>query len=195
LAETRLIVGLGNPEQKYQYTRHNFGFLVAEELAKKHEVKFRKDASAKALAGAYEDEGVNVVLQMPLTYMNLSGSAVDYIVKKKAVALEHILVVCDDLDLPFGHMRLRAQGSAGGHNGLKSIIEKLGTTEFARLRIGIGRPNGPSGTVDFVLDQFTAPEKKQLPRIIDTAVECCRVWMARGVDEAMSQFNQRKNNE
>jgi peptidyl-tRNA hydrolase, PTH1 family len=195
LAEIRLIVGLGNPDQKYQNTRHNFGFLVVEELARKHDVKFRKDASANALTGSYDDNGVKVVLLMPLTYMNLSGSAVEYTVTKKAVALEHILITCDDLDLPFGQLRLRPQGSAGGHNGLKSIIEKLGTSEFARLRLGIGRPNGPSGTVDFVLDQFTAPEKKQLPRTIETAVECCHVWMTRGVDEAMSQFNKRKNDE
>jgi PTH1 family peptidyl-tRNA hydrolase len=195
LAETRLIVGLGNPDQKYQNTRHNFGFLAVEELARKHGVKFRKDASANALVGSFEENAVTSVLLMPLTYMNLSGAAVGYTVKKKNTALEHILIVCDDLDLPFGHLRLRAQGSAGGHNGLKSIIETLGTIEFARLRMGIGRPQGPSGTVDFVLDQFTAPEKKQLPRIIDTAVECCEVWTTRGVNEAMSQFNQRKTNE
>jgi PTH1 family peptidyl-tRNA hydrolase len=195
LAETRLIVGLGNPDQKYQNTRHNFGFLAVEELARKHSVKFRKDASANALVGSFEDNAVTCVLLMPLTYMNLSGSAVGYIAKKKNIALEHTLVVCDDLDLPFGQLRLRAQGSAGGHNGLKSVIEVLGAIEFARLRIGIGRPKGPAGTVDFVLDQFTAPEKKQLPRIIDTAVACCHLWMTKGVDEAMSQFNKRKNDE
>jgi peptidyl-tRNA hydrolase, PTH1 family len=195
LVETRLIAGLGNPDQKYQNTRHNFGFLVVEELARKAQVKFRKDASANALTAGFDHEDVKCVLQMPLTYMNLSGAAVEHIVKKKNIALEHTLIICDDLDLPFGQMRLRAHGSAGGHNGLKSIIEKLGTNEFARLRLGIGRPQGPSGAVGFVLDQFSAPEKKQLPHVISKAIECCQVWMSHGVNEAMSQFNQRKNDE
>jgi PTH1 family peptidyl-tRNA hydrolase len=195
LAETRLIVGLGNPDQKYQSTRHNFGFLVVEELAKRHDIKFRKDTQANALTGSFDDNNVKCILLMPLTYMNLSGSAVEYIVKKKNIALEHTLVICDDLDLPFGQLRLRAKGSAGGHNGLKSIIEKLGTIEFARLRMGIGRPREYRETVDFVLDQFSSQEKKQLPDIVSKAVECCHVWMTHGVNEAMSQFNQRKNDE
>ena len=195
MAETRLIVGLGNPDQKYQNTRHNFGFLAVEELARRHEVKFRKDASANALAGSFKDNDVTCVLLMPLTYMNLSGSAVDHIVKKKNIALEHTLIICDDLDIPFGQLRLRPQGSAGGHNGLKSIIEKLGTIEFSRLRVGIGRPHPQKETVDFVLDQFSSQEKKQLPDICSAVVECCHVWMSQGVGEAMSQFNKRKNDE
>ena len=106
-----------------------------------------------------------------------------------------MLVVCDDLDLPFGQIRLRAKGSAGGHNGLKSIIESLGTVEFARLRGGIGRPEDRGNTVDFVLDQFSGQEKKQLPDHFTTAVECCQVWMSQGVEEAMSQFNKRKDDD
>jgi len=195
LAETRLIVGLGNPGQKYQNTRHNFGFLVAEELARKFDIKFKKDTSANAVAASFVDNDSKCILLLPLTYMNLSGSSVEYVIKKHNIALKHILIVCDDLDIPFAQLRLRAKGSAGGHNGLKSIIEKLGTNEFARLRMGIGRPQPQKETVDFVLDTFSGQEKKQLPEIISAAVECCLVWMTHGVDEAMSQFNQRKNDE
>ena len=195
MADTRLIVGLGNPDEKYRYTRHNWGYLVVEELASRWNAKFRNDSSVRGLVAKSEYDGVTCYLLLPLTYMNLSGAAIVALVKKKNIALEHILVVCDDLDLPFGEIRLRAQGSAGGHNGLKSIIEKLGSKEFARLRGGIGRPNDRQETVDFVLDLFSGQEKKDLPRILKKAVECSEAWMTQGVNEAMSQFNKRKNDE
>ncbi len=188
-----MIIGLGNPDEKYRYTRHNWGYLVVEELANQWHAKFRNDSSSWGLVAKSEHDGVICYLLLPLTYMNLSGAAIAALTNKKNIALEHILVVCDDLDLPFGQIRLRAQGSAGGHNGLKSVIEKLGSQEFARLRGGIGRPNDRQGTVDFVLDLFSGQEKKELPQIFKTAVECCQVWMTQGVNEAMSQFNKRKN--
>lgn len=125
--------------------------------------------------------------------MNLSGEAVNALVKKRDISLKKVLVVCDDLDLPFGQMRLRSKGSAGGHNGLKSIINTVGSNEFARLRGGIGRPQGRDKTVEFVLDMFNAQEKKQLPGNLKTAVECCEVWMRHGVDVAMNQFNKRSS--
>src|SRR5690349_17022137 len=131
LADTRLIVGLGNPDEKYQYTRHNWGYLVVEELAALCELKFRNDSSVRGLTAKFEQDGQTCYLLLPLTYMNLSGAAVSALVKKRNIVLENVLVVCDDLDLPFGQMRLRAQGSAGGHNGLKSIIGSLSSTEFA----------------------------------------------------------------
>lgn len=195
MADTRLIVGLGNPDEKYRYTRHNWGYLVVEELAAVWGVKFRHDASVKGLTAKFEKDSKVHYLLLPLTYMNLSGAAVGALAKKRNIVLEHILVVCDDLDLPFGQVRLRARGSAGGHNGLKSIIASLGSTEFARLRGGIGRPQDHKGTVDFVLDHFSAPEKKQLPEYLKTAVECCEVWIKDGVDEAMSQFNKRPSSD
>lgn len=195
MAETRLIVGLGNPDEKYRYTRHNWGYLVVEELADRLNVKFRNDSSVRGLVAKGECDGVTCYLLLPLTYMNLSGAAIAALAKKKNIALEHILVVCDDLDLPFGQIRLRAQGSAGGHNGLKSIIEKLGSKEFARLRGGIGRPGDRQETVDFVLDLFSGQEKKDLPQILKKAVECSEAWMTLGVNEAMSQFNKRKNDD
>jgi PTH1 family peptidyl-tRNA hydrolase len=195
LAETLLIVGLGNPEEKYRYTRHNWGYLVVEELMTVWGLTARHDASVNGLVAKKEKDGVIYYLLRPLTYMNLSGAAVSALVKNKNIALKNILVVCDDLDLPFGQIRLRAKGSAGGHNGLKSIINTLGSMEFPRLRGGIGRPGDRDQTVDFVLDRFSGPEKKQLPDYLKAAVECCESWMTLGVDEAMSQFNKRKNDE
>lgn len=195
MAETRLIVGLGNPEEKYRYTRHNWGYLVVEELMKLWGLTARHDASVQGLVAKKEQDGVTYYLLLPLTYMNLSGAAVGALAKKKNIALKDILVVCDDLDLPFGQIRLRAKGSAGGHNGLKSIINTLGSVEFARLRGGISRPQDRDKTIDFVLDRFSGPEKKELPGYLKTAVECCEFWMRKGVDEAMSQFNKRKNDE
>ena len=195
MAETRLVVGLGNPDKKYRFTRHNWGFLVVEELAAMHGVKFRQDASVNGLTAKFEEDADTCYLLLPLTYMNLSGHSVIAFVKKRNIALSNILVVCDDLDLPFGQIRLRAKGSAGGHNGLKSIIASLATIEFARLRGGIGRPQERKETVGFVLDQFNGQEKKGLEDQLKTAVGCCQVWIKQGVNEAMSQFNKRKNDE
>ncbi len=193
LAGTRLIVGLGNPDEKYRYTRHNWGYLVVEKLIDLWDVRTRHDSAVQGLVAKGERDGIECYVLLPLTYMNLSGVAVNALVRKKNIALEDVLVVCDDLDLPFGQMRLRAKGSAGGHNGLKSIIASLGSVEFARLRGGIGRPQGREGTVDFVLDGFSAQERKQLPEGLSSAVECCEVWMRHGVDEAMNQFNKRSS--
>jgi len=195
LAENRLIVGLGNPDAKYRYTRHNWGYLVVEGLAALWRLKFRNDASLRGLTAKVEQDGQTSYLLLPLTYMNLSGEAVSALVKKRNIAFENVLVVCDDLDLPFGQVRLRAKGSAGGHNGLKSIIGSLGSNEFARLRGGIGRPHERKETVEFVLDHFSGQEKKQLPQHLKTAVECCQVWIKQGVNEAMSQFNKRKSDD
>ena len=182
MADIRLIVGLGNPEERYRFTRHNWGFLVVEELAESWGLKFRRDESLRRLVAKHETDRSVCYVLLPLTYMNLSGGAVGAIVRKKNIALENILIICDDLDLPFGQVRLRARGSAGGHNGLKSIIESLGSTEFARLRGGIGRPKDQKETVDFVLDPFSSSERKQLDKYLKTAVDCCQVWINQGVD-------------
>ena len=172
MSEARLVVGLGNPDEKYRLTRHNWGFLVVEEMAAAHSLKFRHDATVNGLVTKFEEDAQVVYLLLPLTYMNLSGHAVSALVKKRTIALTNILVVCDDLDLPFGQIRLRAKGSAGGHNGLKSIISSLASMEFARLRGGIGRPQERKETVDFVLDQFNGQEKKVLQNHLKTAVDC-----------------------
>ncbi len=193
LADTRLIVGLGNPDEKYRTTRHNWGYLVVQELIALWDVKTRHDPAVQGLVAKSERDGITCYLLLPLTYMNLSGAAVSALITRKNIALKDILVVCDDLDLPFGQMRLRAKGSAGGHNGLKSIINTLGSNEFARLRGGIGRPRERDKTVEFVLDGFNVQEKKQLPGDLKTAVECCEVWMRHGVVDAMNQFNKRSS--
>lgn len=195
MADTCLIVGLGNPEEKYRLTRHNWGFLVVEQLAASWGVKFKRNDAFKGLVAKHVDDQRTCYLLLPLTYMNLSGHSVGPMVEKKNLDLKNVLVVCDDLDLPFEQIRLRAKGSAGGHNGLKSIIGSVGSPEFSRLRGGIGRPNDERQTVDFVLDQFSKTEQKKLENYLKTAVECCQVWVKQGVDEAMSQFNKRKDDE
>jgi PTH1 family peptidyl-tRNA hydrolase len=132
---------------------------------------------------------------MPATFMNNSGVAVSKIAVKKGIAPADILVICDDLSLIFGSMRLRPSGMAGGHNGLKSIIEHLGSNAFARLRLGVSRPKPGIDTADYVLANFTAGEKEALPDFINKALGCCHSWVVNGVEDAMNQFNQRKSNE
>ena len=189
----RLIVGLGNPGTKYQYTRHNFGYLIVEELASRLDARFKKDHTVNGLAAKAVVGQQEVILLLPSTFMNLSGLAVEQMVTRKKIALSNILVVCDDCDLDFGSLRLRAKGSAGGHNGLKSIIAQLKTQEFARLRLGIGRPHRPEDKTDFVLREFTAQEKAKLPDVIQMGVECCQVWLTHNLSKAMSEFNKRIN--
>ena len=191
----RLIVGLGNPEKKYQYTRHNFGYLVVEEFANCLGARFKKDHIVAGLVAKASLDQQEVCLLLPLTYMNHSGLAVKQMVAQKKIEFADILVVCDDLNLDFGSLRLRAEGSGGGHNGLKSIIDQLKTQEFARLRLGIGQPSRREETTDFVLTDFSAPEKKKLPDVIQTGVDCCQVWLTQGINKGMSQFNKKEQKE
>ena len=189
VSEKYLIVGLGNPEKKYFHTRHNFGFLVLEQLAQECSLKWSKSLSVNGMTAECTIEDCSCVLLMPLTYMNLSGAAVKKIVEKKGIAPERILVICDDLSLEFGQIRLRPNGSDGGHNGLKSIIEHLGTKNFARLRLGIGRPADLSMTVAYVLGEFTKAERKSLPEALSKACQCCQTWLKEGPQKAMNDFN------
>ena len=142
--------------------------------------------------GTIQDRDVWLV--MPMTYMNLSGIALRQMISQKEIPLENILVICDDFNIEFGHLRLRANGGAGGHNGLTSIIEQLHTKNFARLRLGIGS-SSTAGKVDFVLGEFNRKEKKGLAAFIQQATDCCTVWLTEGVNKAMTQFNQRKEDE
>ena len=192
MSESRLIVGLGNPDKKYEYTRHNLGFLVLCHLAKQYKVEFTKSLTLKGLIASGDINDQKVILFLPLTYVNNSGVAVKEILKRKAIALQNILVVCDDLNLDYGHIRLRSRGSDGGHNGLSSIVEHLATNEFARLRLGIGCPSKKEDAVRFVLSVFNDEEKKELNHFIKRAVDCCRTWVTEGTTKAMSQFNKRK---
>ena len=188
----RLIVGLGNPEPRYAHTRHNLGFLCVQALAEQHKGRWRKAAVAEALISRVAFDDVECSLVLPLTYMNDSGSAVVGAVKKTGAGPNDILVVYDDMDLAFGEMRLRASGAAGGHNGIKSIIEHLGSKDFARLRLGVGRPKAGIDAVDHVLSDFTPAELKQLPGFIKNALSCVHIWGTEGAAKAMNQFNKRK---
>jgi len=190
----RLVVGLGNPGKEYEHTRHNLGFLAVSRLAKEHGLKWAKSASCKGFVAEGEVDAMETVLLLPLTYVNNSGIAVGGIAHKKNIAPENILVICDDLNLDFGDIRIRPEGSAGGHNGLSSVIEHLKTNKFPRLRMGIGRPHATGGTKDFVLSGFDKTEKAHLGALIEEAVLCSEEWLTEGTTKAMSRFNKRKGN-
>jgi len=192
----KLIVGLGNPGNIYANTRHNIGSSVVKALAKSHKIFFKKENSASSLNAKARLDGKNVILALPLTFMNLSGVALAGLVKKYKIDLDNLLVVCDDLDLEFGRLKLRPAGSSGGHKGLESIIEYLGSDGFSRLRIGIGRPVGYSDASDYVLSHFSKREKEQISRMINQASLCCESWVTNGIIETMNSFNKRsKQNE
>jgi len=184
-------VGLGNPGRIYTDTRHNIGFTVVKTLAKEHGVSLKKEKSIPALSGATQIDRHNVLLALPLSFMNLSGGAVKLLAEKYKVAPGDLLVVCDDLDLEFGRFKIRPNGSSGGHRGLASIIDALGRSEFCRLRIGIGRPPAEKDAADFVLSPFLKKEKASLPGIIARAGDCCSEWVAKGAAQAMNAYNKR----
>ena len=191
----KLIVGLGNPGREYEWTRHNLGFLVLTHLARKHRFKFSKSSRIQGLAAGGQIHNHEVLLLLPLTYMNNSGTAVQQASEDKGITAENILVVCDDFHVDFGHLRLRSEGSDGGHNGLASIIEHLKTKKFARLRLGIGAPASKEGAVDFVLGEFNQREKEALSDFSPRAAECCEVWLMEGITKAMGKFNKRTEDE
>lgn len=188
-------MGLGNPGGTYRDSRHNIGFSVVKALARAYKITLKKESASCSLAGKGEIEGVNVILAMPLTFMNLSGSAVNLLLKKYKISLEDLLVVCDDLDLEFGRLRVRPSGSSGGQRGLKSIIAALKSGEFCRLRIGIGRPRKNMDAAGFVLSDFSRREKNRIKDVIRQACDCCRVWITEGVTESMNIFNTRRDDE
>ena len=182
----RIVVGLGNPGREYAVTRHNLGFMVVDELARRGGVAFRKRFRSEI--GEGRCRGGKLVLVKPQTYMNLSGHAAREVVNWYHAPREAVLIVLDDLDLPFGALRLRANGSHGGHNGLESILEQLGTREVPRLRIGIGR--GHTATAQ-VLSRFSADEERALPEVIGAAADAVTRWADDGLIAAMNEFNQR----
>lgn len=184
-----LIVGLGNPGPEYAGTRHNAGFMVVDRLLAGFPAgrfEERHTAGSQVYAGSWK--GKPLLLQKPLTYMNLSGEAVGLLARRLKLEPEEILIVSDDLDLPVGKLRLRQGGSDGGHNGLKSIIAELGSAAFMRLRIGIGRPK-PGGTVDYVLSGFSGEDGRVFELSLQAAVEAARAVLAGGMARAMNKFN------
>ena len=182
-----LIVGLGNPGKEYADTRHNVGFRCVELLARRAGLTWEKPRlKAEQTRGTIV--GREVVLAKPTTYMNLSGVAVAQLVRWYKVPLDQLLIVHDDLDLPFGQLRLRAEGSAGGQNGMGSIVEHLGTRAVQRLKIGISRPTR-GDPKDYVLARFTKEQAAELPDIIDRAADAVELWLTEGIIPAMNKYN------
>ncbi len=182
----KAIVGLGNPGNQYAGTRHNIGFMVIDRLAAVHNAPAPK-SRFKSLVTEATIGTEKVVLLKPQTYMNLSGDAVRLMGSWYKLYADEILIVLDELDLPFGTLRLRERGSAGGHNGLSSVIQQLGTNEFPRLRVGIGR--GRSSATAQVLSKFSPDEQRELPFVIESAVEACSLWLQDGAVAAMNTIN------
>lgn len=184
----KLIVGLGNPGREYDQTRHNIGFMVIDELSRRlgepgYKARF-KGLVAEGMVG-----GEKVILLKPLTYMNVSGQSVSEAVRWFRLSTDDVLIVQDDLDLPFTTLRLRARGSAGGHNGLTSIFQLLGTTEVPRLKIGIGR--GSNSAHSHVLSRFTVEQEAELPFLLGAAADTVEQWVRDGIVPTMNRVNSR----
>jgi peptidyl-tRNA hydrolase, PTH1 family len=184
-----LIVGLGNPGAEYARTRHNMGFLVLDRLAGRWGVSWRMEKKFQARLARASRDGRRVWLCQPQTYMNSSGAAVGAVKEFYRVPLEHVLVVVDDADLPLGQLRLRPGGSSGGHHGLESIEQRLGSRDYPRLRLGIGRQGGLREITGHVLSRFGSTEAALADKVVAVAAEQTETWLAAGIQKAMSQFN------
>ena len=184
-----LVVGLGNPGPKYDWTRHNMGFLVIDELAEREKIPVQK-LKFKALTNTAVIGDQSVLLMKPTTYMNLSGGAVGEAARFYKIPPERILVISDDVALPQGKLRIRRSGSAGGHNGLKDIIAHLGGDGFPRIKVGVGgKPHPDSDMADWVLGKFTGQDKKTMEEAIKRAADAVETLLKAGVDQAMSRYN------
>ena len=184
-----LVVGLGNPGAKYESTRHNMGFLVVDKLAQNEKLKFNK-LRFKAWTATWEVSGEKVLLMKPQTYMNLSGEAVGQAARFYKIPADHVLVISDDIALPAGKLRIRAGGSAGGHNGLKNIIQHLGTDRFPRIKVGVGSPQQAEHDIaDWVTGKPMGEDQKVIIEALDKAVAAIPVLIGQGVDRAMNRFN------
>lgn len=182
-----LIVGLGNIGEKYANTRHNIGFKILDALAEKEDLKFETQKLGDLTS--YRFKGRTFILLKPSTYMNLSGKAVQYWLTKEKIPLENLLVITDDLNLPFGSIRLKTKGSDGGHNGLKDIQNILQTTKYNRFRFGINDEFSKGRQVDYVLGEWTDDEYKQLPDRFNKAVELIKSFGTAGINNTMNAFN------
>jgi len=191
-----LVVGLGNPGERYAESRHNVGFRCVDRLAQRYGVRL-DGKECRARVGARRREGQALLLCKPQTYVNLSGESVGCLVRRYGVSLDRVIVVCDDLDLPAGKVRVRASGGAAGHKGMKSIIEHLGSDEFPRVRVGIGRPTPGDGSADtdrdsiveYVLNRFSSEEEQTMSTAIEEVVDAIDCVVQQGVQPAMSKFN------
>lgn len=184
----KCIIGLGNPGRKYKKTRHNIGFMVIDELLHRH--NWRLDQAKFQGEYALEHyQGEKVILLQPQTFMNLSGESIRELVDFYEINIDDILVIYDDLDLPTGKIRLRQKGGHGGHNGVRSTIDHLGTKAFNRLRIGIGRPSQPIPVIDYVLGRFSKEQQEDVIISIKGAADACESWLEKPFIEVMNEFN------
>lgn len=190
MSDLFVIVGLGNPGKKYEYTKHNMGFLTIDAFAEKHDIKVNR-IKYKALVGEGRVSGHKVLLVKPQTYMNLSGQSVREVVNYFDVEPENLMVIYDDVDIPMGTLRMRKKGSAGTHNGMKSIIYDLQFDNFPRLRVGIGSEK-KEDMIEFVLSGFTSSEKEKIEKAIDNCVCALDAWLDKGIDIAMGEYNTKK---
>ena len=191
----KLIVGLGNPGLIYAGSRHNIGFTVVKSLARSLKVVFKRDSLVSALVGKTNYGQHSLILALPQTFMNLSGVAVKALLKKFKSGPQELLVVCDDLDLELGRIKIRPQGSSAGQRGIISVIQHLGTQNFCRLRVGIGRPRNPADASRYVLTGFLRREKAIVEKAKEDAVDCALSWVENGIIKTMDSFNTRSRNE
>ncbi len=185
-----LIVGLGNPEPKYDKTRHNIGFAAVDELAKIWQMPLKENKRFQGFfAEGVTSGGQKVRILKPLTYMNRSGQSVRAVTDWYKIPTQSILVIYDDMDLPVGRLRMRMSGSAGGHNGMKSIIAHLGGKDFPRLRIGIGKSDGKKGTISHVLGKFSPEESQTIEEILYVSVKAIELGLKEGIEKSMNRYN------
>jgi peptidyl-tRNA hydrolase, PTH1 family len=184
-----LIVGLGNPGKDYKQNRHNIGFLLMDEICRQENQSFSKMEN-KAMVSKFQKNGKRLILAKPRTFMNNSGISIGGLVRFYKIPQSNILIAYDDVDLPLHTIRMKPAGGSAGHNGIKSIIQHLGTNDFNRLRIGVNRPPGRMKTPDYVLQDFSKQEKSELPLILDRSVKAINTWLTKGIETAMNEFNQ-----
>ena len=191
---TYLIVGLGNPGRQYQASRHNIGFMLVSHLAEKLDIAFTR-VQSKALVTKSNYQGRSLILAKPQTYMNLSGQAVSSLVRFYKIQLDNLLVVYDDVDLPYGRIRIRPSGGSAGQKGMQSIIGQLGTQEFPRMRMGVGRPPGSKGAASYVLRDFSGEDAEFLPPILDRGVEAVITYITEDLTTAMNRYNSKTDDD
>jgi PTH1 family peptidyl-tRNA hydrolase len=188
MSERYLIVGLGNPGREYKANRHNVGFQVVDHLAARHGLTFSRQQH-NAIIATGEIRGQSVILAKPQSYMNESGGPVGALHRFYKIELDHLLIIFDDLDLPVGMLRLRRSGGSGGHKGMKSIIARLGSEEFPRLRVGIGRPPGRMDPAAYVLQDFDHSQLPVMQSVYERAADAVEAWLVDGIEVAMGRYN------